>query len=146
MPYIKIYIHTVWTTKSRKKLMTKEDRQEIFDHIRENAKKKDIHIVEINGYLEHVHCIISLKQEQNISTVMNLIKGESSYWINKNKLTKTKFAWQDEYFAVSIGKSQLPYVIKYLKNQEKHHEKKSFNHEYDEFIEKYGFEKYEDQE
>ncbi|MCF8219603.1 MAG: transposase [Bacteroidales bacterium] len=81
MPYVKIYLHTVWTTKSRQKLMAKEIRQQIFDHILENAKKKGIHIIEINGYLEHVHCIISLKQDQNISTVKNLIKGESSYWI-----------------------------------------------------------------
>ena len=144
MPYVKIYLHTVWTTKSRQKLMTKEIRQQIFDHILENAKKKGIHIIEINGYLEHVHCIISLKQDQNISTVMNLIKGESSYWINKNKLVNTKFGWQDEYFAVSIGESQLPDVIRYIKDQEPHHQKKSFQQEYDEFIEKYGFEKYEE--
>jgi REP element-mobilizing transposase RayT len=72
-----------------------------------------------------------------------LIKGESSFWINKNKLTIEKFEWQDEYFAVSVSESMLDKVRDYIKNQEEHHRKKTFQEEYDEFISKYGFEKYE---
>lgn len=70
---------------------------------------------------------------------MLLIKGESSFWINKHGLTKEKFEWQDEYFAVSVSESQLNRVREYIKNQENHHQKKSFQNEYDEFISKYGF-------
>jgi REP element-mobilizing transposase RayT len=81
--------------------------------------------------------------DQTIQKVMQLIKGESSYWINKNRLTKEKFEWQDEYFAVSVSESMLDKVRDYIKNQEEHHRKKTFQEEYDEFISKYGFEKYE---
>jgi putative transposase len=70
---------------------------------------------------------------------MHLIKGESSFWINKNKLTKEKFEWQDEYFAVSVSESVVDKVRDYIKKQEIHHEKKSFQEEYDEFISKFGF-------
>lgn len=72
---------------------------------------------------------------------MNLIKGESSFWINKNKLTKMKFEWADEYFAVSVGESQLNKVREYIKNQEQHHKTKSWEQECKEFMEKYGFSK-----
>ncbi|MBI4945226.1 MAG: IS200/IS605 family transposase [Bacteroidetes bacterium] len=140
MPYIKIWIHTVWATKDRQPYLNNEIRQNIFQHIRENAAVKGIHLDHINGYTEHVHCLVSLSAEQNIATVMNLLKGESSFWINKNKLIKTKFNWQDEYFAVSIGHSQIESVRKYIREQETHHKKKTFSLEYDEFIEKYGFE------
>lgn len=75
---------------------------------------------------------------------MQLIKGESSFWINKNELTKSKFEWQDEYFAVSVSESIIDKVRNYIKNQESHHSKKTFQEEYDEFISKYGFEKFED--
>lgn len=139
MPYIKIWIHLVWATKNRQTFLTKEIRKKVFIHIKENAKKKNIHIDYINGYTDHIHCLISLNADQNIATILQLIKGESSFWINKQKLTKDKFGWQDEYFAVSIGQSQIKDVIKYIKNQEKHHEKKTYTQEYDEFIEKYGF-------
>ena len=75
---------------------------------------------------------------------MQLIKGESSYWINKSKLIKNKFEWQDEYFAVSVSESMISMVREYIWNQEEHHQKKTFQQEYDEFIDKYGFQKFKD--
>lgn len=142
MGYIKIWIHLVWATKGRKPVLLKEIRSPLYEHIRENALKKDIHLDFINGHLEHVHCLISLKSGQTIDNILMLLKGESSYWINKNNFTKEKFGWQDEYFAVSISESAVNRVREYIKNQEEHHRKKSFQQEYDEFIHKYGFEKF----
>ena len=70
----------------------------------------------------------------SISKVMQLIKGESAYWINKEKLTKSKFEWADEYYAGSVSESVLPIVRAYIDRQEEHHKKKTFEQEYDEFI------------
>jgi len=147
MSLIKIYIHCVWSTKNREPyLESKELRTKVWKHIRENAKEKGIFVDFVNGYNNHCHCLISLGVDQTIQKVMQLIKGESSYWINKNKLTKEKFGWQDEYFAVSVSESMIERVRNYIKNQEQHHAKKSFQQEYDEFIDKYGFEKFNDKE
>jgi putative transposase len=140
MPFVKVYLHCVWSTKNRiPYLNTIELRQKVWNHIKENAIQKGIVIDFINGYADHCHCLISLGVEQNIQKVMQLIKGESSFWINKNELTKEKFQWQEEYFAVSVSESILDKVRDYIKNQEEHHKKKSFQEEYDEFILKYGF-------
>ena len=141
MAYVRIWIHCVWGTKNRVAFLTKENKQIIIDHIKENAKTKDIYIDFINGSKEHLHCIISLNQDQNISKVMQLIKGESSFWINKQNLTKIKFGWADEYFAVSLSESLLNKVRDYIKNQEEHHRKKSWDEECSEFMKKYGFKK-----
>ena len=86
-----------------------------------------------------MHCLVSLSSEQTIAKVVQLLKGESSYWINKNNLCKENFEWQDEYFAVSVSESGVNRVREYIKNQEAHHTKKTFQEEYDEFMEKYGF-------
>ena len=139
MPYIKIFVHTVWATKHRHPYLS-DIKQQVIKHIRENAKEKNIFIDHINGYYEHLHCLISLHADQNIATIMNLLKGESSFWINKQKLTRDKFGWQDEYFAVSVSESQLETVRRYIRNQEHHHKKKTFQQEYDEFMKNYGFE------
>ncbi len=139
MGYIKIWVHIVWTTKKRKPLLTKEIRQPVFEHIKNNGKTKSIYIDQINGYLEHVHCLVSLRSGQTIEKILMLLKGESSYWINKNKLSPTKFEWQDEYFAVSVSESNLHRVRNYIKNQEAHHCKKSFEFEYNEFMSKFNF-------
>ena len=141
MGYIKIWVHLVWTTKHREPLLSADKRKQIFDHIRENAIDKGIYIDFINGYLEHVHCLISLGSGQNIDKILMLLKGESSFWINKAKILPGKFEWQDEYFAVFVSQSAVKRVRDYIKNQEEHPRKKSFQQEYNEFMNKYAFDK-----
>lgn len=143
MPFVKVYIHFVWSTKNRYPfLATKDIRIKVWNHIKENAKEKGIYIDFINGYSDHCHCLVSLGMDQTIQKVMQMIKGESSFWINKNNLIPEKFDWQDEYYAVSVSESIIDKVRDYIKNQEEHHRKKTLQEEYDEFISKYGFQKF----
>jgi REP element-mobilizing transposase RayT len=65
-----------------------------------------------------------------------LIKGESSLWINRNNLLKTKFEWQEEYIALSVSESIVNKVRDYIKNQEEHHRVKTFAEEYEAFLKK----------
>lgn len=144
MSYIKVWLHFVWSTKDRKPLLTDDIRQKVFQHIRENAREKGIFIDFINGYVEHVHCLISLGSDQTIEKIMQLIKGESSFWINKNNLTKEKFAWQDDYFVVSVSENVVDNVREYIKNQEQHHQTKSFDDEFENFLKRAGFQRLKD--
>ena len=137
-----MWIHLVWATKKREPLLDKALHQKLFSHVRENALAKNIHIDFINGHIDHVHLLVSLNADQTVANIVQLIKGESSYWINKNKLTLQKFEWQDDYFAVSVSESVINAVREYIKSQEEHHKKKTFQQEYEEFISKYGFEKF----
>jgi len=141
IPFIKIWIHLIWSTKERQPLISQKLKKELFCHIRENTKKKEIYLDFINVLKDHVHLLVSLKANQNISKITQLIKGESSHWINENKLTGTKFEWQDEYIAVSVSESIVNRVRKYIKDQDEHHRKKTFQEEYNEFARKYGFDR-----
>jgi len=140
MPYVKNWLHCVWGTKNRTQFLLGDIKFNVIDHIRTNARSKGIYIDFINGYTEHLHCILSLNHDQSLSKVMQLIKGESSFWINRNSLTRHKFEWADEYFGTSVSESHLPSVREYIRNQEQHHKIKTWAEEYDELIEKYGFE------
>ncbi len=140
MPFIKLYTHLVWATKERKPLMSVTNKNALCEHILDNARSKNIHILNINGYKDHLHALVSLTSDQNIATIMNLIKGESSYWANRNLEWHEKFGWQDEYFAVSVSESHFGRVYNYINNQEVHHQKKTFMQEYEEFMKIYGFE------
>jgi putative transposase len=139
MSYVKNWLHCVWGTKDKVPFLRKEIKQEIIEHIKSNAKVKDIYIDVINGHSQHMHCLISLGPDQTLSKVMQLIKGESSFWINKNKLTKHKFEWAVEYFGISISDSQTPKIRQYIKNQEEHHKKITWEEEYNIFLTEYGF-------
>ncbi len=142
MSFVKIWVHCVWGTKDRENLIDDNLKEILYKHVKEYSKVNDIYLDCINGASEHVHLLISLNNDQSIAKVVNLIKGESSHWINKNNLTNGKFEWAKEYFAVSVSESSVVKVREYIKNQEEHHRKKSFKEEYDEFMKKYGFEKF----
>lgn len=142
MPWIKVWIHFVWSTKNREPYLRDGIRQKVFQHIRENAKEKGIFLDYINGCLDHVHCLVSLGTDQTIEKIMQLMKGESSFWINRNRFCKTKFEWQDEYFAVSVSESVIESVRKYIANQEEHHRTESFDEEFNGFMKRAGFQRF----
>lgn len=139
MPFVRIWVHLIWSTKNRDKIITKKLKPVLLNHIIQNAKAKDIYLDHVNCVEDHCHLLISLNALQSISKVAFLIKGESSHWINKRKLSKLHFEWQDEYIAVSVSESQVNKVRKYIQNQEEHHKIKSFAEEYKLFVKKYGF-------
>lgn len=145
MSFIKVYIHFVWSTKNRYPYLSTADiRKTVWKHILENAKRKGIIIDFINGYEDHCHCLVSLGENQSLRKIIQLIKGESSYWINKELFLEEKFEWQDEYWAASVSESNIEKVRNYIRNQEQHHAKKSWNDEYNEFIKEHEFQKFND--
>lgn len=140
MSWVRIWVHLVFSTKNREQfLLSKEIRDKVFFHIKSNAASNNIKLDSINGYADHIHCLILLNKEDSISKTAQLIKGESSFWINKNNLTNTKFYWQDDYWAVSVSESHLNIIRKYINEQEEHHKVKSFSEEIDSFMKKYGW-------
>ena len=129
-------IHAVWGTKNREPILTRDLRRQVIDHMEANARTKRLYIDTLDGYVDHLHCLYGLNADMSISKSLQLMKGESSFWINKERLTKYKFEWADEYFAGSVSESMIPIVRAYIRNQEEHHRKKTFKEEYDEFIKK----------
>lgn len=145
MPFIKVYIHFVWSTKNRFPFLNSlELREKMWKHIKENGKEKGIFIDFVNGYSDHCHCLVSLKSDQTIQKVIQMIKGESAFWFNNQNFILEKFGWQDEYFAVSVSESKIENVRNYIRNQETHHSIKSFDDEYNKMIDVYGFQKFND--
>jgi putative transposase len=140
MSHTRIWVHCVWTTKKRIPYLKDHIREKVIDHIRENAKSKGIYVDHINGYYQHLHALISLRQDQDIADIMQKIKGESSFWINKNQLTRIKFEWQDDYYAISIGMDQLHNLREYVRNQVQHHQRVSFEDELNKLIDEYRME------
>ena len=111
----------------------------MLDHIRQNARTKDIYIDTIGGYIDHVHCLISLGAEQSIAKVIQLLKGESSFWTNRQGLIKPKLEWADDYFVESVSKDSVQRVRDYINQQEEHHKKISFNEEYEKLLKEWNF-------
>jgi REP element-mobilizing transposase RayT len=121
MSFVRVGIHAVWATKDRAPVFASGLQTTLFRHIWKNAGEKAIRIDSIGGYVDHVHGLFSLGAGQTVSGTIQLIKGESAFWINSRKLCKDRFEWQDEYYAVSVGESELDAERAYIRNQERHH-------------------------
>jgi len=132
-------IHAVWGTKNRENYITKDTRPLLLSHIRDNAKQKGILIDTLNSQPDHIHCLFGLNSDIALSKAIGQIKGESSFWVNKQKLIWYKFEWADDYFAASVSESQLNKVRQYILNQDEHHRKIGFAEEYEKFIKSYGY-------
>ena len=139
MSFVRIWVHVVFSTKNREPWLRKEIRPVVFRHMAENCEQKKIFLQAINGYEEHVHALMALGSAQSIAKVVQQLKGESALWINRQNLVPEKFNWQDDYFAVSVSESQLEAVMKYIKNQEAHHRRKSFIEEAEAFNRRFGY-------
>jgi REP element-mobilizing transposase RayT len=98
-------------------------------HIRNYAREKNIWIDHLNGYQNHIHCLISLRSDQALDEVINQIKGESSHWINQHYQMRSKFCWAVDYYAASVSLKTIPIVRQYIQNQECHHTHKTWAQE-----------------
>lgn len=141
MSFVRIWVHLVFSTRNREQIIRKDFRQGLYSHIIENCREKEIFLQAVSGYSDHIHCLVSLGRDQTIAKVAQLIKGESARWINENELIEGVFNWQDDYLAISVSESQVKTVSSYIKNQEAHHLRKSFDDEAAIFAIRYGFQK-----
>ena len=130
MPFGAVWIHAVWATHQRQPLLAAALRPVLFQHLREQAERHNIRLTDAGGWIDHVHILFALAPDQNLAKVMQLLKGESSYWLNQQGLTPGKsFRWQAEYWAGSVSPSGLSRVRAYIKGQEEHHKVYSFAEE-----------------
>jgi len=142
--YTQIYIHAVFAVKNRVSLLDNSWRERLYEYMGGVIREHGHSAIAIGGVADHVHILLGLRPAQTISNIMQNIKGSSSSWINRERLTNGKFEWQSGYGAFSYAQSQIPIVTRYIANQEKHHEKRSFIEEYKQNLRDFGID-YEEQ-
>lgn len=114
----------------------------LFAHIKEQALCKNIYLDMINGYTDHVHCLVWLRADQTVGQIAQMIKGESAHWFNnRSGFSHAKLQWQDQYYAVAVCLSALKRVRAYIAKQEQYHEKRSFDTEIEELEKIFLFKK-----
>ena len=138
--FSQIYIQTVFAVSGRLSLITREFKEELHKYITGIVRKKGQKLIAINGMADHLHILIGLRPAMALADLVRDVKSDSSEWINKRKLARGKFGWQEGYGAFSYGHSQLDTIIRYIQNQEKHHSRRSFKKEYLTLLRKFEIE------
>ena len=135
--YTQLYFHVVFAVKGRANLISPKWKVELYKYITGIITNKNQKLITINGMPDHVHLMIGMKPDNNLSDLIRDIKANSSKFTNEKKWVLGKFEWQQGFGAFTLGYSQLDSVIKYISNQEEHHKIKSFKEEYVEFLKLY---------
>lgn len=128
--YTQFHIQFVFAVKFRSSLIQDEWKERLHQYITGIVQKNDHKMLQINTMPDHLHMLIGLRPHQGASSLIQNVKAESSKWINRQSLSRTRFAWQNGFGAFSYSKSHVPNVIRYIQNQEQHHQKIEFLDEY----------------
>jgi len=96
--------------------------------------------IEIGGVDDHVHLLLSLPSTMAIAKSMQLIKGGSSKWIHETFPDQRLFNWQIKYGAFSVSASLLDKTAQYIRQQEAHHKKMTFQEEFLALLKKHNVE------
>ncbi len=128
--YTQLYVHCVFAVKYRAAIIQPPWQENLHKYITGIVQNNGHKMLAINSVPDHLHLFMGLNPVQSISHIMQLVKGDSSEFINKEAFTKRKFHWQDGYGAFTNSRSQIDGVVKYIINQQAHHAAISFRDEY----------------
>ncbi len=138
--YSKIWVHAVWSTKNRAPFIHPQMEQQLFDFLKEELKKMGCMVSIVNGMPDHIHCLFGINPQKSITDIIKQMKGSSSYYVNSNNLIPEKFIWQRGFGVFGVSHSAVEIVYRYIRDQKRHHQKRTFESEYVKYMELHGFE------
>ena len=101
------------------------------------CKHQNIFVHAIGGMEDHIHLLLQFPPTLAIADTIRDIKSISSGWMSDEI---GRFAWQQGYGGFGVSKSNIATVVRYIRNQEQHHKKMTFEEEFVALLEKHGIE------
>jgi putative transposase len=135
--YAQNTIHLVFSTKDRRKLITRKFQPRLWAYAAGICKHDGIFVHAVNGMDDHIHLLVRIPPVLSVAKAVGAIKSNSSRWANEQS---EKLAWQQGYAAFSVSASNVSAVIRYIQTQETHHKKMTFEAEFLSLLKKHGIE------
>jgi len=133
--FVKNHIHLVFSTKDRKPSIAKDVQPELWSYLAGICRNQKMVAIAINGMEDHAHILFHLPPTIALAEAVRLLKSNSSKWMNEHG---RNFDWQPGYGGFSVSISNTAAVAKYIRDQEKHHRKMTFEQEYQALLKKHG--------
>lgn len=133
-------IHLVFSTKNREPVLSEAVRGPLCAYASAVLRDLDSPVVAINAWRDHVHILFELSKNHSLAQAVMEVKRATSKWIKTQGTGFARFHWQSGYGAFSIGQSGVEEVKAYIANQAKHHGARSFEEEFQSFLNRYQVE------
>ncbi len=138
--YVHLIYHIVFATKDRYPLITEPIRDRLFEYLGGMIRQTGGVSLGVGGTNNHVHILAKIRQDKALSDVIKDLKANSTNWVHETFPTGQKFYWQSGYGAFTVSESQVEVVRNYVLNQEKHHQKRTFEEEFIQLLRVHGVE------
>ncbi len=135
--YTELIYHLIFSIKHREPLISPRLRAELYPYIGGILRDQGGHLLEVGGMPDPLHLLIRIKPDMSVSEIVRLVKANSSKWANERPDQTGRFAWQRGYGAFTVSLSQVPMVSQYVRTQEDHHRKTTFQEEFLEFLKRH---------
>ena len=138
---VQIYVHLVFSTKNRAPFL--EDcglRARLHAYLTGICEHQGSPSLRVGGTEDHAHILCRLSKSLDISTLVRELKRDSSKWIKDENRRLAEFYWQQGYGAFSVSPSHIAAPVAYIRDQEKHHRKETFQDEFRRLCKKYRVE------
>lgn len=132
----KVYVHIVFSTKYRKRLIHDEIKEPLFEYIGGICRQLECNPLQVGGHEDHIHILCLLSRKISIMKLLNEVKKSSSRWIKTKGDEYSDFYWQGGYGIFSVNPKDVKIVKNYIKTQEEHHQKSDFKTEFRGFLKK----------
>lgn len=119
-----IHLHLVFVTKYRRKIINAEMLQRMVEIFQRVCAKNSSKVLEINGEMDHVHLLIDLHPDNNISQLVASLKGASSRIIRSefaeviNQTYSKPVFWSGSYYVASCGGAPIERIRRYIESQD----------------------------
>ena len=138
--YTAICYHIVFATQDRAPVLHADRRPDLFRYMWGIINNRRGHLYRINGVQDHLHVLSSLHPAVSLADFVKDIKTGSARWIKENAVFKRFSHWQEGYAAFTCSRGDLDRLIEYIKGQEEHHRKTTFEEEYRKLLLEAGIE------
>jgi REP element-mobilizing transposase RayT len=135
--YSQIYIQIVFAVESRQNLIAPAHNDDLQKYITGIVTAQRQKLIAINNMPDHVHILIGQRPDSALSDLVGDIKSGSTNFINRKRWVRGRFSWQEGFGAFSYSHSQLGSVVRYIQNQQQHHQKRSFQNDYVKLLDKF---------
>ena len=129
--------HVIFSTKDREPFVTPDIRPDLLAYMGGIVRNLHGKMIDSNARPDHIHCLLSLPPTLAVADALRLLKTNSSLWVHETR-GRPAFAWQIGYGAFSVSRSTVPAVLKYIRNQDQHHRKITFQEEFIIFLKRHG--------
>ena len=134
----RLHIHLIFSTKNREPVLHDTVCDSMHRYMATVLQNLGCPPVLINSVADHVHILFELGRTVAVSDAVEQVKKTSSKWIKTQGAEFAHFAWQAGYGAFAVSQSNVSAVRQYIAAQQRHHRKKSFQHEYRAFLQRHN--------